>query len=132
MQTDNQIKKKRILVVEDEKIMADMLQHTLEDAGFAVLRAENGGDALSLAMGDHPDMILLDIMLPGIDGLTVLQKLREDTWGKHVPVIVLTNLSPDTRILENVEHTAPLYYVVKSNTSMEDVTAKVREGLSVV
>ena len=122
--------KKRILVVEDEAIMADLLQTTLQDAGFAVLRAANGTDALSMALGNKPDMILLDIMIPGIDGLEVLRKLRENEWGKHVPVIMLTNLSPDTRILESVSRDEPLYYVVKSNTSMEDIANKVREGLT--
>ena len=68
-------------------------------------------------------------MIPGIDGLAVLQKLRENEWGKHVPVIMLTNLSPDTRILESVTRDEPLYYVVKSNTSMEDIANKVKEGL---
>ena len=121
--------KKKILVVEDEAIMADLLQTTLQDAGFFVLRAANGTDALSMALGNKPDMILLDIMIPGIDGLAVLQKLRENEWGKHVPVIMLTNLSPDTRILESVTRDEPLYYVVKSNTSMEDIANKVKEGL---
>ncbi len=124
--------KNKVLVVEDEKVMADMLQRTLEDAGFDVLRAEDGGSALSVAFESHPDIILLDIMLPGMDGLTVLQKLREDVWGKRVPVIVLTNLSPDAHILENVETNEPLYYIVKSNTSMEGVVSKVKEGLGIV
>ncbi len=121
--------KQRVLVVEDDVARANVLQAELEDAGFAVLRAANGDDGLRIAIADKPDIVLLDILLPGIDGLAVLQKLREDEWGKHVPVIMLTNLSPDTHILESVERDTPLYYVVKSNTSMEDIITKVRDGL---
>ena len=122
--------KQKILVVEDEAIMADILSSTLEDAGFFVLRAANGSEGLATALAGHPALILLDIMLPGMDGLTVLQKLRENDWGKRVPVIMLTNLSPDTRILQSVERDEPLYYIVKSNSSMEDIVVKVKEGLT--
>jgi DNA-binding response OmpR family regulator len=121
------LKKKVLLIVEDEKTLAELLGKTFSMEGFDVLRARDGVEALSVALANHPDVILLDILLPGMDGIGMLEKLREYEWGKHAKVIVLTNLSPDDHIMDEIAEEMPAYYIVKANTSMEDIVAKVRE-----
>ena len=85
--------KKKILVIEDEEPLLNALSAKLQTEGFEVLEAENGEDGLKLALKKHPDLILLDIILPKMDGITVLENLRENAWGKTVQVIILSNLS---------------------------------------
>jgi two-component system response regulator VicR len=104
----------------------------LKKKGCVVFRANNGEDGLKLALSESPDLILLDILLPKIDGLQVLKKIREGAEAiKDVPVILLTNLNPDKEeINQTITQTYPAYYLVKSNWNVDDVIDKVRERLS--
>lgn len=79
----------RILVVEDEAPMRDLLAYHLREAGHKVALAEDGEEGLRLALTRNPDLVLLDVMMPGLDGLSVLRKLRKES---AVPVILLTAL----------------------------------------
>jgi len=109
------------------------LQALVEKFGreeFETLEAGNGEDGLATALKEHPDIILLDIVMPKMDGMTVLKKLREDEWGKKVPVILLTNLSATgADIIEGIVEQEPSYYLVKSDWKIEDVVAKVKDTL---
>ena len=104
--------------------MRDILKTTLTKAGFSVMLAKEGGEALAVARSEKPDLIILDILLPVMDGITVLKKIRE--YGMRVPVIILTNLSSDDRIMEGVVRDEPSYYLIKSDSSIEDIVAKVK------
>ena len=84
--------KKRILIVEDDESLKKIMVHTLRAENLEVLEAGNGEEGLKMALEEKPDLVLLDIVLPGMDGLAVLKKLREDSRGKDIPVITLTNL----------------------------------------
>jgi DNA-binding response OmpR family regulator len=84
--------KKRILIVDDELAILALLGERLISAGYDVLKAENGSDAISIAKEKMPDLIILDIMMPDIDGVTVSQILKEDEPTKNIPVIFLTAL----------------------------------------
>jgi DNA-binding response OmpR family regulator len=121
--------KKRILLVEDDKALAEMYHNKLLLEGFAVLLAQNGADGLVMALANKPDLVLLDIMLPEMDGMTVMKKLRIDPWGKTVPIIILTNLNADDEILKGVMEDRPAYYLMKSNADPSGVIQKVREVL---
>ena len=125
-------KNKKILVVEDEEVINKIYADELRDQGFSVLTALNGIDGLELALREKPDLILLDILMPGMDGLTVMSKLREkDLYGKNVPIILLTNLSAsEERIMQAITKNEPAYYLVKSDWSLEDVVEKIRERLN--
>ncbi len=125
-------KKKTVLIVEDEQPQVTALMDELTDNGFNVLRAVNGQDGLEIALRDKPDLILLDIVMPIMDGMTMLKQLRkENDWGKSVPVILLTNLSADNdERMWDIAATEPAYYLVKSNWSLHDVMEKIRERLS--
>ena len=123
---------KKILIVEDERSLSQALVNKLTLEGFATLTAKNGEEGLKIALREHPDLILLDIVMPRMDGITMMKKLRQtDEWGKNVPVILLTNLSADDeKIMRAVTENEPAYYLVKSDYTISDVVEKVRERLS--
>ncbi len=122
--------KHSLLIVEDEDHIREFLQSAFSKEGFMVMQAATGEEGLSHALDRHPSAILLDIMLPGMDGLTVLSKLRQDPWGKDVPVVLLTNLNPDDSMLEKINKDEPAFYLVKVNSSTEDIIAKVRAAIA--
>lgn len=119
---------KKILIVEDEIDLLEVLVNRFEMEDFKVLRAADGGIGLGEALNHHPDIVLLDIIMPVMDGMTMLRKLREDAWGKTVPVILLTNLSDEEKIAETMQH-GVYDYLVKSDWHMDDVVQKVRQRL---
>lgn len=125
-------KKYTVLVVEDEPAMSQALKDNLISEGFDVLQAKDGAEGLAAASASRPDIILLDILMPIMDGLTMMQKLRAlNSWGKKVPIILLTNLSPDEdRIVRRITEDEPAYYLVKTDWKISDVVEKIRERLN--
>jgi len=123
---------KTILIIEDELPQLKSLADEFTDEGFRVLKAQNGEVGLTMALREHPDIILLDMVMPVMDGMTMLKKLRgENVWGRGVPVILLTNLSADDeQRTRDITATEPAYYLVKSRWTLRDVVEKVRERLS--
>jgi len=98
--------------------------------GFEVIKAVNGQDGLSSALTEHPDLILLDLLLPIMDGIDLLKKLRADKWGKSVPVIVLTNLSEARKVSEVVDIGID-DFLIKTDWKLEDLVKKVEKRLGV-
>ncbi|MDD5116664.1 MAG: response regulator transcription factor [Candidatus Omnitrophica bacterium] len=82
--------REKILIVEDEKDIIKMLDYNLKKEGFKVIDARDGEDALDLATREYPDLILLDLMLPGMDGLEVCKALKKETKTASIPIIMLT------------------------------------------
>ncbi len=121
-------KQTTILIVEDEKLLAEAIKRKLEKNGFTVIIATEGGEGMQKALGEHPDLILLDIVLPLMDGLTLLERLREDNWGKNVPVIILSNLSDASTIKESKER-GVYDYLVKTDWKLDQVVDKVKKTL---
>ena len=119
---------KTVLVIDDEKDICDSVGEALTDAGFHVLTAANGMDGLKLALSEHPDLILLDLVMPGYDGHTVLEKLRQDPWGETARVVVLS-------AMDDVGNIAGAYdgkiknYIIKAHNSLDEIVKKVRENL---
>lgn len=125
------IPSKKILIVEDEQSLRETLVDKLTREGFDVLEAKNGEEGLERTLKEHPDLILLDIVMPKMDGMTMMKKLREDEWGKRVSIILLTNLSAtDAEIIKGVIEDEPSYYLVKSDWKIKDVVNKVKETLA--
>lgn len=121
---------KKILVVEDEPDMRQALVESFRHEGFEVLQAANGDEGLIEAHGGHPDLIILDILMPKMDGMEMMKKLRQQNeWGRKVPIILLTNLSADDKIMRGIVEDQPSYYLVKSDWKIPDVIEKVREML---
>ncbi|MDR3549088.1 MAG: response regulator [Candidatus Pacebacteria bacterium] len=130
--TDRSLIHKKILIAEDEPAMLSALRDKFAREGCEVITAEDGEIALSLAATEQPDIILLDILMPKVDGMEVLSKIREASeWGKKVPVIILTNLPADERIMGGIVKDEPSYYLVKSDWKLSEVVEKVRSCFKV-
>lgn len=122
---------RRVLIIEDELPELEVLVKRLSMDGFEVLQASDGDEGLKVALDEHPDLILLDLMMPKMDGLTMMEMLRADTWGKHVPVIIFTNLSLEDKILSRVVKSEPAYYFVKADMEIDDIVKKCEEVLKI-
>lgn len=121
---------KKILVVEDEPDMRQALAESLTHDGFEVVEAANGGEGLEKAISRRPDLIILDILMPKVDGIEMLKRVRGyNEWGRKVPVIMLTNFSADERIMQGIIKDEPFYYFVKSDLKIPNVIEKAREIL---
>ncbi|MCX6721266.1 MAG: response regulator [Candidatus Staskawiczbacteria bacterium] len=121
---------KKILVVEDDSVLRNTIIDKLTSEGFEALGAKNGQEGLDLALQAHPDLILVDILMPVMDGMEMTTKLREDEWGKDANIIVLTNLNDEKRIADFLEQ-GTYDYLVKSNWSLDEVVKKVKEKLNI-
>ncbi|KKU64415.1 MAG: Response regulator [Candidatus Amesbacteria bacterium GW2011_GWA1_47_16] len=122
--------KKILLIIEDDLVLARMYQTLLQNHGFDAKTATDGEAGLKAALKIHPDLILLDIRMPKMDGMTVMHNLREDKWGKTAPIIILTNLDLTDERLTRVVKDQPSYYLIKANNSPEQVLEKVTEILT--
>jgi DNA-binding response OmpR family regulator len=123
---------KTILIVEDEKILRDAVTDILRLKHFLPLEAKNGKEGVELALREHPDLILLDLIMPAMDGMTAFKKIRQDTWGKKVPIIILTNLSATKEQSVPVDDTATnkaTQYLIKSDWKLHDIVKKIEETL---
>ncbi len=121
---------KKILIVEDEKSLLEALSMKFSGAGFEVTEARDGVQGLELALSKRPDIILLDIVMPRMDGITMLKRLREYDWGKDVPVILLTNLGDSEKIAEVMEY-GVYDYLVKAEWKMEELVERVKNRLNI-
>lgn len=122
-------KNKKILIVEDEIPLRKALVDTLLNEGFEVLEAKDGEEGLSTALSDKPDLILLDLLMPKMSGLQMMEKLRGDVWGKKVPIVILTNRIPDDKIMADVMKYEPAFYLVKATLNLDEVVLKVKATL---
>lgn len=127
----NMSPKRIVCIVEDEVPLLHALCDKLSREGFATLEARNGEEGLAVILREHPDLILLDIVMPKMDGMTVLKKLREDAWGKSAKVIILTNLSDMDNMSAAIIH-GSYNYLVKSDWRLEDIVVRVKEALEMV
>ena len=121
-------RKRKILLVEDDTALASVYRSCLELEGFDVCEANNGEDALSLAVSEHPDLILLDVMMPKISGFDVLDILRNTPETTNIRVIMLTALS-QPKDKERAEQLGVDDYLVKSQVVIGDVVERVRYHL---
>ena len=121
---------KKILIIEDEIPLQETIVDTLKQHGFTVITANDGKSGLAMALDEHPNLILLDILMPKMDGLTMLETLRADGWGHDVPVIILTNLNPDAdNTIRTILDHKPAYYLIKSNITLVGIVSKIQEVL---
>jgi len=121
-------KPQSILIVDDEVSLRHALRDKLLLEGFSALEAKNGEEGLETALREHPDLILLDIVMPVMDGITMLKNLRADAWGQNAKVIMLTNLNGDGKVADAIVW-GTQDYLVKSDWRLEDVVAKIRAKL---
>jgi len=95
--------REKILVVDDEKDIIELLKYNLEREGFRVIPSYNGEDALRLVRNESPDLVILDLMLPGLDGLEVCRILKKREETSHIPIIMLTAKTTEPDIIVGLE-----------------------------
>lgn len=119
---------KKILLVEDDSFLSDIYVTKFEEAGYIIDLADNGREGLRRAGELMPDLILLDIILPKMNGLEVLAALKNDAKTKNIPIVILSNLSADEDVKKGLEIGADAY-LIKSQFTPSEVVAKVEEIL---
>ncbi len=117
-------------MIEDEKSLISDLCEKMQGEDFDILQADNGVRGLELALERKPDVIILDIIMPETDGVAMLSELRKDTWGKDVPVVVLTD---SAGIEEGSKNTKSKIfdYSVKLETSLQELVLNIKDVLKV-
>lgn len=118
-------KRKKVLIVEDEFPLVNIIKIKLEGEGFEVLSALDGKEGLRQAQR-KPDLVLLDIVMPGMDGFEVLKRLKEDSETKDIPVVILSNSGREEEI-EKGRISGACDYLVKTQLSLDELVDKIRK-----
>jgi DNA-binding response OmpR family regulator len=119
---------KKILIIEDDEFLRSLAAKRLEKESYNVVTAVDGDSGIKLASEEAPDIILLDLLLPGLSGYEVLEKLRATDGTKTTPVIVFSNLGQKEDV-EKAKKLGANDFLIKANFSLDDVVAKIQEYL---
>lgn len=125
---NNQQKNKKVLIVEDEKSLRELLAFKLQTEGFEVSSAIEGNEALQKIEKDQPQLVLLDLILPGLDGFEVLKKIRENPVTAKIPVVIISNLGQKEEIDRGLLLGAN-DYMVKTNFTPKHIVDLVKRYL---
>ena len=120
--------KTKILVVEDEEILLTALSEELKQEGFEVVGAKDGIEGVEKAASEKPDLILLDLVMPRLDGIGALKEIKAKPETKDIPVVILTNLSDYDKISDALSLGA-MDYLVKANYRLEELVNKIKTVL---
>ena len=118
----------KIAIIEDDQVIAQMYRMKFESEGFEVEVAENGKLGVELAQNMKPDMVLLDLKMPEMSGEEALKVMRASDWGKHMPVIILTNLGEE-EAPKSLQALGVHSYIVKAELTPRQVTERVKQAL---
>ena len=123
----------KILIIEDEEILAKTIKEKLLAEGFDVFVATDGLEGVKMALSVKPDLILLDLLLPKLDGLSVLRRIRNDSWGLYANVVVLSNLSNPSDITKgvNIGLNDISQYMVKTDWSLDELIVEIKKRLDI-
>ena len=120
---------KKILIVEDDNAIGKILTNKLNEEGYVAFLETNGRDGLQRALEEHPDLIILDLIMPIMDGISMLKELRNDEWGANSKVLIMTNVTNDDKLQEAFEN-GVYEYLVKANWELGNVLDKVNHMLT--
>ncbi|MGE5297593.1 MAG: response regulator [Acidobacteriaceae bacterium] len=118
----------KILIVEDEEILLTALTEELKQEGFVTVGAKDGVEGVEAAAKDKPDLILLDLVMPRLDGIGALKQIKDNAETRDIPVVILTNLSDYDKISDALSLGA-MDYLVKANYRLEDLVNKIKTVL---
>jgi len=121
-------KKVKVLIVDDDAFLSGIYATKLELEGFAVAAARDGDEGLKAALKEIPDLILLDVLMPKLDGFEVLKRLKAEPATKNIPVIMLTNLGQKEDIEKGLEEGA-VDYLIKAHFVPAEAVAKIKKVL---
>lgn len=119
----------RVALIEDEEVLRDLYKREFQSVGYVLDGFANGEDGLVGVKQNKYDVILLDLMLPGVDGLEILKQIKQDDKTKNIPVIILTNLGQDEVIKQGFNLGAD-GYLIKSSNSLKEVVEEVQNILN--
>lgn len=119
-----------ILLVEDDALLAKITKEVFEAHGYRVLVASSGADALDLIEKKHPDLVLSEVLLPKMDGFTLLQSIQKSKYPE-TPVVLLTSLG-QVHDIERGRAVGAVEYIIKSHTSLDDVVRRVEKILKMM
>lgn len=119
---------KKILLVDDDSAMLDLYKTILEEE-FTVLTASNGHEALSLAKSDKPDLALLDVMMPEMNGIQVLEQLKADPETAGIPAVMLTNLT-DAETKKSAMDKGAEKYLIKSDYDPDELLKQIADVIA--
>ena len=119
---------KTILVIEDDKFLRELLTHKLVRLGYNILKAVDGEKGVQKAVEGNPDLILLDLILPGIDGFEVLRRIKENAESSSIPVIILSNLGQEEDLEKGLKLGA-IDYLVKAHFTPNEIAEKIKTVL---
>jgi DNA-binding response OmpR family regulator len=120
----------KIAIIEDDAVISQMYRMKFEAAGFEVQMADNGKRGVELVEAFSPDIILLDLQMPEMNGTEALEIIRKNDWGKSIPVIVLTNLGEEEAPKE-LKALSIHSYIVKANLTPNQVLEQVKKALNI-
>ena len=120
---------KKILIIEDSPDLADSLEDMLKFKGYETLKSHNGVQGLTLALAEKPDLVLLDLKLPDIDGYEVYRKLRNDEWGVNAKILILT-ASDTLEPMPDDLNINPDDILRKSNWGIDNLASRIEEELA--
>jgi len=120
--------KKTILIVEDDKFLRELISRKLSGEGFDALEAVDGEEGIKKIKEGKPDLVLLDLILPGIDGFEVLARLREDPEISSIPVIILSNLGQREEVEKGLKLGA-IDYLIKAHFTPGEIIEKIKNVL---
>ncbi|OGY43935.1 MAG: hypothetical protein A2729_01270 [Candidatus Buchananbacteria bacterium RIFCSPHIGHO2_01_FULL_39_14] len=120
--------KTKILIVEDESLLLDLYTTKLEQSGYQVVKASDGAAGLSLAQIEKPNLILLDILMPKVDGYEMLKKIKNNAKTKKLPVIIFSNLSQKDEIEKGLKLGAN-DYIIKTSVTPTELAQRVKDYL---
>ena len=119
---------KKILIVEDDKLLIKALGSKLKEKKFKVLEAFDGEEGLEAAKKNKPDLVLLDLNMPKMDGLTMLKKMRQTDWGADMTIMVLTNYNDKEKVSEALNQYV-FRYLVKSDWDLDQIADEIEKKL---
>ena len=123
--------KNKILLVEDDAMVIRMYQRKLEAEGFKLTLAFNGEEGLAALKKEIPDLVLLDIMMPKMNGIEMLKAVKADPALKDIPVIILTNLGDRPEDVQKAKDLGAADYLVKANVSLKELVEKIKTILKI-
>lgn len=119
---------KKVLIIEDDKFLRELIARKLSESGFDILEAIDGEEGLKMIKDVKPELILLDLILPGIDGFEVLSLMKEDQDLKSIPVIILSNLGQREDVEKGLKMGA-VDYLIKAHFTPSEIIEKVKNAL---
>lgn len=120
--------KKKVFIVEDDEFLRSLNAKKLEGEGYVVAIAADGQGAIDNIPKEMPDLIFLDLLLPGVNGFDVLAKIKADPATKNIPVVVFSNLGQKEDI-EKAKSLGAIDFLIKANFTLDDVVIKIKEIL---